>query len=239
MVGIVANMAQALYRLQLLDTELAEQLSRLREAEAMIGESAELHKARRALKKANEELGTCSTRLRSLEMDLRTVNERVQSTGERLYGGRVTNPKELANLQQDLEHSTRSRENLEDEALATMVLLEECEEAVSQATDRLGDVEKAWQEHQAAISQRIEQLQAKVSQLREQRSSAAGSLRAHDLALYEDLKLKRGGHAVVLLKGDMCQGCRVSVSTSKAQLVRRGGELVTCTNCGRILTGSS
>ncbi len=231
----MTNMAQALYRLQLLDSELAEQLSRLREAEALMGESVELRKARRALKKANKELGTCSTRLRSLEMDLRTVNERIESTGERLYGGRVTNPKELSGLQQDLEYSKRSRENLEDETLAAMLLLEECEEAVSNATDRLADVEKAWREQQEAISQRIERLQANVSELREQRASAAGALRAHDLALYEDLKLKKGGHAVVLLKDGMCQGCRVSVSSSKAQLVRRGGELVTCTNCGRIL----
>ncbi len=235
MVGIVANMAQALYRLQLLDSELAEQLSRLREAEALIGETAELRKARRALKKAHKELDACGTRLRSLEMDLRTVNERIQSTGERLYGGRVTNPKELSGLQQDLDHSKRSRENLEDETLETMLLLEECEGAVSQATDGLADVDKAWQEQQEAISQRIELLQAQITELREQRASAVGSLRAHDLALYEDLKLKKGGQAVALLKAGMCQGCRVSVSTSKAQLVRRGGELITCTSCGRIL----
>lgn len=231
----MANMAQALYRLQLLDSELAEQLSKLREAEALIGETAELRKARRALKKANKELGTCSTSLRSLEMDLRTVNERIQSTGERLYGGRVTNPKELSSLQQDFDHSKRSRENLEDEALAAMLLLEECEEAVSNATDRLADVDKAWQEQQKAISRRIEQLQAQVSKLRDQRASAAGSLRAPDLALYEDLKLKKGGHAVALLRDGMCQGCRVSVSSSKAQLVRRGGQLISCTSCGRIL----
>jgi predicted nucleic acid-binding Zn-ribbon protein len=231
----VSDTARALYRLQLLDSELAEQLSRLREAEALIGESAELRKARRALKKANSELDTCSTRLRSLEMDLRAVNERIQSTGERLYGGRVTNPKELFGLQQDLQYSKRSRENLEDEALAAMVLLEECEEAVSQATDRLARVEKTWHGQQEAISQRIQQLQTEVSELQEQRSSAAGALRARDLALYQDLRLKKGGHAVVLLKDGMCQGCRVSVSTSMVQLVRRGGELVTCTNCGRIL----
>ncbi len=228
-------MAQALYRLQLLDSELAEQLSRLREAEALVGETAELRKARRALKKAHKDLDTCSTHLRSLEMDLRTVNARIQATGERLYGGGVTNPKELSSLQQDLDYSKRSCETLEDEALATMVALEECEEAVSRATERLADVDKSWREQQEAISQRIEQLRAQVSRLQEQRASAARSLRAPDLALYEDLKLKKGGHAVALLKDGMCQGCRVSVSTSKAQLVRRGGELLTCTSCGRIL----
>ncbi|MBC7260907.1 MAG: nucleic acid-binding protein, partial [Chloroflexi bacterium] len=44
-----------------------------------------------------------------------------------------------------------------------------------------------------------------------------------------------GGRAVALMVDQMCQGCRVMVPTSKAQIVRRGQELVTCTNCGRIL----
>jgi predicted nucleic acid-binding Zn-ribbon protein len=222
--------------LQVLDSELSEQLSKLREAEALLGETAELRAARRALKKANQELATCGTRLRSLEMDLQGVNERIAATRERLYGGRVTNPKELSSLQQDLEYTDRSRQKLEDDVLTTMVLLDDCEKALATATDRLGDVDKAWQEQQASLTARIEQLQAQIAGLQEQRAGVAGRVSAGDLALYEDMKQKKGGRAVALLTAGMCQGCRVTVSTSKAQLVRRGAQLITCTNCGRILT---
>jgi predicted nucleic acid-binding Zn-ribbon protein len=235
----VKGVAQILYRLQSLDSELSEQLSKLREAEALLGETAELRAARRALKKANQELATCGTRLRSTEMDLQGVNERIAVTRERLYSGRVTNPKELSSLQQDLQYTDRSRQKLEDDVLTTMVLLEDCEKALGTATDRLADVDKAWQEQQASLHARIEQLQAQIAGLQGQRAEVAGRLSAGDLALYEDLKRQKGGRAVALLTTGMCQGCRVTVSTSKDQLVRRGTELITCTNCGRILTAEA
>jgi predicted nucleic acid-binding Zn-ribbon protein len=235
----VASVAQTLYQVQLLDSELSEQLSKVREAEALLGESAELRAARRELKKANRQLTACSTRLRSLEMDLEAVNERIATTGERLYGGRVTNPKELGSLQQDLEHSKRSRRKLEDDVLTAMVVLDDCEKALSGSTARLADVEKAWQEQQASLDARIKQLQAQIGALQEKRARVAGRLSADNLGLYEELKQQKGGRAVALLTAGMCQGCRVTVSTSKAQLVRRGTELITCTNCGRILTTES
>jgi predicted nucleic acid-binding Zn-ribbon protein len=151
----------------------------------------------------------------------------------------VTNPKELGSLQQDLEHSKRSRRKLEDDVLTAMVLLDDCEKALSGSTARLADVEKAWKEHQASLDARIEKLQARIEALREKRASVASLLSGRDLGLYEDLKQQKGGRAVALLTAGMCQGCRVTVSTSKAQLVRRGAELITCTNCGRILTVES
>lgn len=233
------GVAQVMYRLQSLDSELSEQLSKLREAEALLGETAELRSARRALKKANQELVTCGTRLRSLEMDLQSVNERIAATRERLYSGQVTNPKELSSLQQDLQYTDRSRHKLEDDVLTTMVLLEDCEKALAAATDRLCDVDTAWQEQQASLGARIEQLQAQIAALQAQRTDVARRLSESDLALYEDLKRQKGGRAVALLTAGMCEGCRVTVSTSKDQLVRRGAELITCTNCGRILTAEA
>jgi len=235
----VAKAGQILYRLQLLDTELSEQLSKLREAQALLGETAELRSARRALKKASEELTTCGGRLRELEMDLRRVNDRIAATGDRLYGGRVTNPKELSGLQQDLDHSKRSREKLEDQVLTAMVVVEDCEKAVADATGRLADVQKAWQEQQESLTARLGRLQASIAALQDEREGVAASLGSGDLALYEELKRKKGGRAVVLLVGQMCQGCRVTVPTSKAQLVRIGIDLITCAHCGRILTTES
>jgi predicted nucleic acid-binding Zn-ribbon protein len=53
--------------------------------------------------------------------------------------------------------------------------------------------------------------------------------------LYAELMKKKGGRAVVLLAGQTCGGCRVTLASGKAQQVRRGQELITCTNCERIL----
>jgi len=230
------KVAQVLYRLQLLDTDLSEQLSKRREAEGLLGESRELLSARRAREQANAELANWQTRLRELEMDLEALNNRIAATEQRLYGGRVTNPKELAGLQQDHEYSRRSRDRVEDQVLLAMERVEKCEKAVVDASARLEHVETQWREGQARLATQIEQLQARIAALNEERAEVTARLEASDLALYEELLRKKGGRAVVLLSGQMCQGCRVTVPSGKAQRVRLDQQLITCTNCGRILT---
>jgi len=232
---MMARVAQTLYRLQLLDTELSEHLSKLREAECSLGESPELVAARRAHERTNGELAHCRARLRDLEFDLQTLSDKIAVTEQRLYSGRVTNPKELTGLQQDHEYLRRSHAKLEDEVLLAMTRLEECEQAVADASARLMNVETRWRTEQDRLTKQIEHLQARVAVLKKDRAAMVALLGVSDLALYEELLRKKGGRAVALLVGQMCQGCQVTVPTSKAQLVRRGQELVTCTNCGRIL----
>jgi predicted nucleic acid-binding Zn-ribbon protein len=222
--------------LQLLDTRLAEQLSKLREAESLLGDNRELLSACRANEQAEAELGHWRARLRELEMDLEGLNSRIEATEQRLYGGRVTNPKELAGLQQDLEYSKRSRDSAEDKALLAMERVDKGEKAVAEAASRLEEVETRWREEQSRLVKQIERLQAKIAELKQDRMDVTARLEAGDLALYEELFRKKGGRAVALLVGQMCQGCRVTVPSSKAQQVRQGQELTVCTNCGRILT---
>jgi predicted nucleic acid-binding Zn-ribbon protein len=232
----MVSTARVLYRLQLLDSDLSERLSKLREAEGLVGESRELRAARRARDKAATELATWGTRLRELEMDLEALNGRITGTQERLYSGQVTNPKELSALEQDLQHSKLSRDQVEDQVLLAMERVDRCEKAAADAVARLDEVEARWHAQQGQLATEIEQLQAQAAALNQERGSVAAQLGASDLALYEELLRTKGGRAVVLLVDQMCQGCRVTVPSSKGQQVRRGREVVTCTNCGRILT---
>jgi predicted nucleic acid-binding Zn-ribbon protein len=235
----MARPAQILYRLQLLDAELAEQMSKLREAEALCGETRELHAAQLAHQKATEECGDWRARMRELEIDMSAVNARIAATEGRLYGGQVTNPKELAGLQLDLQSSKRTRAQLEDQLLEAMVHLEDCEGIVGRTAAELEEVRVNWQRNQEHVAEQIERLQSQVADLKQTRASLAASVGPSQLAIYEDLRPKKAGRAVALLEGQMCQGCRVTVPANKAQLVRKSLDLVTCTNCGRILTSES
>jgi hypothetical protein len=227
--------AQVLYRLQLLDSELAEHLSKLREVENQVGVTPELLAARRTREQAEANLSSSQARLRELEMDLEVVNGRISATEQRLYGGQLTNPKELASLQQDLQHSKRSRDQIEDQVLLAMERVEKGEKARSSAEIKLQATEGAWQQQQTRLAQQIEREQAAIAELRQARQELRAPLDAGHVALYEDLLRKKGGRAVARLNGNMCEGCRVTLPSSQAQQVRRAQELVTCPNCGRIL----
>ncbi|MGQ9494036.1 MAG: zinc ribbon domain-containing protein [Anaerolineae bacterium] len=232
---MMAKEGHTLYQVQLLDTELAGQASKLREAEGMLGESPELIAAREAYEKASQELAKWHSRLRDLEFDLQQVEEKIVATEQRLYGGQVTNPKELRSLQLDHEQQKRTQQKLEDDALLAMTRVDELDKRVRESQARWKAVEAKWQREQAQLRQQIEQLRDRMAAAKKQRAMLMARLEPATRALYEELLRKKDGRAVVLMADQMCQGCRVTVPTSKAQIVRRGLELVTCTNCGRIL----
>ncbi|HUT15917.1 MAG TPA: C4-type zinc ribbon domain-containing protein [Anaerolineae bacterium] len=231
----MAHRAQKLYHLQALDLELSEKRSRLRKAKGLLGESPELIAAHQEHEGTTKECADWRSRLQHLELDLVAINDRIAATERRLYGGQVTNPKELGALQQDRDYSTSSRDRLEDDVLQAMTRLEDCQAAAAKASELLTVTTAQWQEQQAMLAGQIEALESSLAKSTEDRPTLAATIGADDTRLYEDLRHRKGGRAVALLVGHMCQGCRVTVPTNKAQQARRGTELVTCATCGRIL----
>jgi len=231
----MAGQARRLYQLQLLDTELSEQRSKLREVKSSLGKNQALTAARQTYEQATKECADWRSRLQHLELDLQGLSDRIAATEGRLYGGQVTNPKELSGLQRDLDHSKRSLDRVEDGALLAMTRVDECEKALAQASEQLAIVQAEWQRLQGEAAEQIEELQARLVSLNERRAELTDGIGSDNLALYEELLWKKGGRAVALLVGHTCQGCRVTVPTNKAQRVGRDEELVTCTTCGRIL----
>ena len=231
----MATLGQKLYRLQALDIELAELRSRLREAQSLVGETREVQEARAAEDKLKAELAQQRARLKDLEFELQQGNAKLTTTAARLYGGEVTNPKELHGLEQDHDYLQRARHKQEDDVLEAMTLLEEGETEATAASGHRAEVESRWRTGQDALASQVEKLQAKVTALAKDRAQMASSVDATARALYDELTRKKGGRAVALLIGQTCGGCRVTLPSGKAQEVRRSQGLITCINCGRIL----
>jgi predicted nucleic acid-binding Zn-ribbon protein len=231
----MARAALTLHRLQILDSELSEQRSKLREVDGLLGETREVTAARACFTQAEQDLAGARSRLRDLEMDLQVLTERITTTEARLYGGKVTNPKELAAMQQDLSHMKRSRTALEDDVLVGMTGVEDAGARLVTARSQLDMIEGKWRTEQDRLGREAEKLRARVATLTEDRSKLVALVTPRDLSTYEELLRAKGGRAVALLVGGMCEGCRVTLPTGKVQGVRQSQVLVTCTNCGRIL----
>ncbi|MGD9148021.1 MAG: hypothetical protein PVI80_20820, partial [Anaerolineae bacterium] len=95
------SVVRQLYRLQLVDSEWAERSQRLARVEEGLGESHELIQARQAVTETEDRLGGLRQQMRALELDIATVNSKLKQNQDRLYSGRVRNPKELSNLQEE------------------------------------------------------------------------------------------------------------------------------------------
>jgi predicted nucleic acid-binding Zn-ribbon protein len=229
------NRSHLLYRLQTIDLEIDDGKRRLEEVEAGLGESEELRQARRALQKAEDELNRWRTTLRDLELEAKSLTTKITSVEKRLYGGRLTNPKELANLQNEVSYLKRRRGELEDRQLEAMVEVEEHEAEVDGEKTTLAQVKAEWTQTQKQLIEERSELEERLAHLKKERGKLERTTGAEDLALYGELRSQKGGRAVALLKGDVCQACRVTLPTSNVQQARSGDSLSFCSSCQRIL----
>jgi predicted nucleic acid-binding Zn-ribbon protein len=231
------SVLRQLYQLQLVDNEWDEKSSRLGEVRENLGETNDLIRARKVVVEMEGELKGLGSQIRAVELDVATVADKLKKNQDRLYSGRVRNPKELANLQEEAAALRRRRSELEDKQLDLMIETEEDEAELAERQARLGQIEAAWRADQSALQAEKEELEFRLLELEEERSAMRARIGAADLAEYDDLRTNYGGLAVVVLKGGICQTCGVDVPTGVARAVERGEGFHYCPVCNRLLFG--
>ncbi len=227
--------ARLLHLLQNTDLELAEAESRLESVLSALREPDRLVEARDEMGEIDARGADARQRLREKELDLEAVREKLASEEARLYGGRVTHPRELEGLEQEVQSLKRRRGQLEDEVLEVMLVQEQAEADLEEMSQVLRGLEMTWEEDRAGLERDESALRDRVEHLSALRQEQAAALDPEDLASYEDLRGRKGGQAVSVVDGGVCGGCGVAVPPSKIQKVLRGQELVRCANCERFL----
>ena len=79
----------------------------------------------------------------------------------------------------------------------------------------------------------MEQVQTTLSSLRQKRQLTADEMDPQVAEVYHNLKSQKRT-AVAKVEQGICRGCQISLSATELQRAR-GGSLMRCTSCGRIL----
>jgi predicted nucleic acid-binding Zn-ribbon protein len=116
-----------------------------------------------------------------------------------------------------------------------MVEVEEHEAEADSKKASLSQIETEWTQTQKELIEERSELEERLVHLTKERVNLERTIGAEDLALYEELCSRKGGQAVALLKGGVCQACRVTLPTSRVQQARSGDTLSFCSSCQRIL----
>lgn len=222
-----------LYQLQELDLQIEADEQSLRQMISQLGESLAVTRARNQVATENQRLEELKKQQHSLEWDIDDITSKINPAEEKLYGGRVGNPKELASLQHEVEILKTKRSQLEDNVLEIMEQIELAESSVASNSNELTKLEAEWQNQQQQLSVKLDELKRAFADLQLKRQQLSASIEAQAIELYEKLR-KQKGTAVAKVEQGICQGCRISLSAAQLQQVR-SGNLMQCSNCGRIL----
>lgn len=224
-----------LYRLQQVEKELDDSRARLQEIERILAEDERVAEAEQEFEQAQDAYIKAKSRMGDAEQSVASQRKKIENTENSLYGGTVTNPKELEDLQRESESLKRYLTTLEDRLLEAMVELEQAEEVYERAKQNLEEVRSSVAAEHQDLTEERNALTKKIPRLEAEVENERNSTPDKDLATYEKLKQRIGGFPIALVEGGTCGVCGMAIPGSKAQRVRTGGEVVRCESCGRML----
>jgi len=224
-----------LFRLQQVDTQCDKANNRLREIEAILNDDTALRKAQEALATATKQLERAKKELRRAEENTKAQRLKIKNTNEKLYGGKIRNPKELQDLQMESEALNRYLEVLEERQLEAMLAVDEFDADYQSAEQQLQEVRARQIESHATLNGEKSQLTSQVKQFYTERQMVAKPIDPDDLSHYDNLRKRRLGIAVAKVADKSCSACGSQLSTSLSQAALSSVNLTHCDNCGRIL----
>jgi predicted nucleic acid-binding Zn-ribbon protein len=227
------TVAKQLYRLQEVDLEIESGGRALKEVKSQLGESQAVIKTRKELELEQKKLEDLSHQQHSAEWEIDDINTKLAAAEEQLFSGKVKNPKELTNLQHEVEAFKTRRDKLEEKALEIIDRVEQSEARVAKIKSELDKLTAEWQRQQKQLNDEMKRLEATLAELKEKRQRLAGEIDSDAFEFYQSLR-KGKGIAVARVEQGICRGCRISLPTTDLQQAR-SGKIVQCSSCGRIL----
>ena len=226
---------EVLRDLQEVDTALDQIRARAARIAEAWGNRAPLQSVAKGRDEARGALRAAQTEQQDLDLRIEELRTKIKTANDKMYGGKVKNPRELQDLQAEVEQDQRLISGLEDRALAHLDVLEAAQRSTREAEAAYARAEEAWKRDQLAMRDEHGQLKQQGGELTARRSSLTGEADAAALRTYDSLRRSKSGLAVVRISQRSCQGCRVGVPSSEEQRARLSSDLVFCSSCGRIL----
>ena len=232
-------------QLRLLElADLDAELGRLEHRRRSLPEHAELTQLEQRDRELRDEIAALEAREGDLrreqskaDADVEQVRARIARDRSRLDAGQVNSPRELENLQSEIESLLRRQSDLEDVELDVMERLEAAQSRLKEA----GAERAAVSTDLEAVTARRDVALAEISGLSsvaaERRAAVVAEEPADLIDLYERLRAQHGGVGAAALRRGQCQGCHLSLNTVDLNAIRAAAadDILRCEECRRIL----
>ncbi len=171
------------------------------------------------------------------EADVEQVRARIDRDRQRLDGGMVNSPRELENLQSEVQSLHRRQSDLEEVVLDVMERFETAQTALAQAAASREELATSLVTVTAARDAALGELGEQSVKAGDRRVEVAAAISADLLDLYDKLRAQHGGTGAAALKHRSCQGCNLTLNTVDLNAIRAApeDEVLRCEECRRIL----
>ena len=224
-----------LYRLQQTDSQIDRCDTRIAEIEIALKDDDVLIQGTRTVQNAEHELKELRKALQRAEDNVGGQRVKIEQTEATLYSGKVQNPKELQDLQNEAAALNRYLVVLEDRQLEAMLAEEEAASKFDNAVYDLERKQSRYNQMQSDLSNEKINLENELERLQGERIATTGAIPEDDLILYQQLRVQRRGIAVAKVSNKACSACGSLLSATLLHSARSPNQITSCDTCGRIL----
>jgi predicted nucleic acid-binding Zn-ribbon protein len=224
-----------LYRLQQLDSQIDQAKIRLEEIQKHLSQNTELKNAQDRADTAEKEIQVANRSLRRAEDEVKAQRIKIEQTEAILYGGKVRNPKELQDLQNEAFSLKKFLAVLEDRQLECMIQVEEIDSDHQKTTEALLALKLQTEKEYSMLTTEAKLISKDLERLHAERSVAVAGIEDSDIKLYETLRIQRRGIAVAKVTDNTCAACGSTLTPALIQAAQLPNQIIRCTFCGRIL----
>lgn len=224
-----------LYRLQQIDSQLDWIQNRLAEIETALRQDEQVHAAYGLAEKAEQSLQQARKALHRAEDDVRSQRIKIEQSEAALYGGKIHNPKELKDLENEVASLKRYLTVLEDRQLEAMLVEEETASTQRVANQALQQAQGEFELRGIGLIQEKQKIERDRARLEDERSAVSGGIDAEDLNIYTQLRKNRRGVAVAKVVDRACSACGSTLSAALLNAAHSPNQLNRCETCGRVL----
>lgn len=222
------------------DTKLDQLRHRRRtlaERASVAAEQAAVDGLDAAIATTDEQQTTLARSQKRLDDEVALLVAKIKEVDRTLYGGTVSNRRELEALQAELGSLQRRQRSLEDEDLAIMERLEPVEAKLTELRDQRSARAVVLTRRQQELTVAEAEIDATIDQESTARAAAVDGVAAELVSEYETFRRAPGGIGVARLVGPRCDGCNLELSAVEVNRIRKlpAGEVAHCEECGRLL----
>lgn len=225
---------KALFELQKLDVKIFQLESRKREIPK---ETQQINRAiqtkEKELQKKQKTFEEATERRKNSELELEETRDRMRHYKSQLL--QVKTNKEYQALLHEINTEEAKISAYEEEIIELLSQSEDLSKNLKSTGEKLQGEKEEFKKEEIKLQREFSQVNDVLKIKDDERIRLAKNVGATLLTRYEQIKKGRDGVGIVKISGSICSGCNAVLPPQFIVEVRKGKEILSCEQCGRIL----
>ncbi len=202
----------------------------------MVKIKKEIKEVTNKLKSKSEEFKNLKIKMKRVELDLKEKTNKIEKHQEDLFGGKISDIKELKQLQKLVAKYKEEKNGIEEDLLVLMEEAENFNKIIISLGEDLKKKEEKYKKCKEETSEIILETIKEIKTLNDKRKALIGEI--EDIRFfkqYELLRKDKGGNVILEIDNTICPGCYLDLPSDVIYHLKRDQSMVICPNCSRIL----